>query len=224
MLPIAALNTICAAGRPASIESIGFSPSLRLLVLAPHPDDFDAIAITLQYFQTRGNETHPAVLSGGSRGVQNNYADPPTRKQKARLREQEQMDSCRFFGLPPDRLCFLRLPDAEDGELAGNTATRRVCASRSVKPHRTCCCCPMVTTATAAIDAPATWPAPQREVLANHCSRSITKIPRASASERTSAADSMKSARTGNAPCSAFTTASSHAISRFAATASMTAF
>jgi len=101
MLPIAALNTICAAGRPASIESIGFSPSLRLLVLAPHPDDFDAIAITLQYFQTRGNETHLAVLSGGSRGVQNNYADPPTRKQKARLREQEQMDSCRFFAPPP---------------------------------------------------------------------------------------------------------------------------
>ena len=122
MLPIDTLNTACASGRPAPIESIGFSPALRLLVLAPHPDDFDTIAITLKYFQARGNDIHLAVLSGGSQGVQDSYANPPTREQKARLREQEQMDSCRFFGLDPARLHFLHLPEAEDGELAHNTS------------------------------------------------------------------------------------------------------
>ena len=124
MLPIDALNTVCASGRPTPIESIVFSPSLRLLVLAPHPDDFDAIAITLRHFQTRGNEIHLAVLSGGSQGVQDSYARPPTREQKARLREQEQIVSCRFFGLAPARHQFLRLPEAEDGELAHNTSSQ----------------------------------------------------------------------------------------------------
>ena len=92
-------------------------------MLAPHPDDFDAIAITLHYFQARGNEIHQAVLSGGSQGVDDSYANPPTWEQKAQLREQEQANSCRFFGLSPARLCFLRLPEAADGELA-HDATR----------------------------------------------------------------------------------------------------
>jgi len=124
MLPIDALNTMRAANRSARIDSIGLSPSLRLMVLAPHPDDFDAIAITLQYLQTRGNEIHLAVLSGGSQGVQDSYAKPPTWEQKMRLREKEQMDSCGFFGLPPARLSFLRLPEAEDGELAHDAANQ----------------------------------------------------------------------------------------------------
>jgi len=124
MLPIDTLNAVRVGNRPASIDSIGFSPSLRLLVLAPHPDDFDAIAITLRYLQARGNEIRLAVLSGGSKGVQDSYAKPPAWEQKARLREQEQLDSCGFFGLDPARLCFLRLPEAEDGELAQDAANQ----------------------------------------------------------------------------------------------------
>jgi len=122
MLPIDSLNAAHIGNHPASIDSIGFSPSLRLLVLAPHPDDFDAIAITLRYLQARGNEIHLAVLSGGSKGVQDSYAKPPSWKQKARLREKEQLESCGFFGLPPSRLHFLRLPEAVDGELAQDAA------------------------------------------------------------------------------------------------------
>jgi LmbE family N-acetylglucosaminyl deacetylase len=114
--------------RPAHIDSIGLSPSLRMLVLAPHPDDFDTIAITLRYFQVQGNEIHLAVLSGGSKGVQDSYANPPTWEQKTRLREKEQIDSCTFFGLSPARLRFLRLPEAEDGELAHDAANQdRIC-------------------------------------------------------------------------------------------------
>jgi len=126
MLPIDALNAVRAGNDPAPIDSIGLSPALRLLVLAPHPDNFDAIAITLRYLQSRGNDIHLAVLSGGSKGVQDCDASPPTWEQKARLREQEQLDSCAFFGLPPARIGFLRLAEAADGELAhdGSNASR----------------------------------------------------------------------------------------------------
>lgn len=122
MLPIDSLNAVHPGNRPVTVASIGFSPALRLLVLAPHPDDFDAIAITLRYFHARGNEIHLAVLSGGSKGVQDSYAKPPTWEQKARLREQEQIDSCDFFGISPARISFLRLPEAQDGELDHDTA------------------------------------------------------------------------------------------------------
>ena len=122
MLPIHALKSLL-AGNPAPIDSIGFSPALRLLVLAPHPDDFDAIAITLRYLQARGNEIHLAVLSGGSKGVQDSYTSPqPSWEQKAQLREQEQLSSCAFFGLSPSRISFLRLPEAADGELAQDSS------------------------------------------------------------------------------------------------------
>lgn len=124
MLPIDALNTVLAANQPACIRSIGLSPALRVLVLAPHPDDFDAIAVTLRYLQARGNPIHLAVLSGGSKGVLDSDADPPTWEQKARLREHEQKNSCKFFGLPEAQLCFLRLPEAQDGELSEEVANR----------------------------------------------------------------------------------------------------
>lgn len=119
MLPIHALKALCTEHHPAPFDAIEFSPALRVLVLAPHPDDFDAIAITLRQFQQQGNEIYLAVMSGGSKGVQDRYARPaPDWKQKALLREQEQLRSCDFFGLSPSRISFLRLPEAADGELA----------------------------------------------------------------------------------------------------------
>lgn len=124
MLPIDALNAVRYGNCPATVSSIGFSPSLRLLVLAPHPDDFDAIAVTLRYFYLHGNDIHVAVLSGGSKGVQDSGANPLTWERKARLREQEQSDSCSYFGLPTARLSFLRLPEARDGELDQDTGNQ----------------------------------------------------------------------------------------------------
>ena len=36
------------------LQTFTFSSALRLLVLAPHPDDFDAIGVTMRYFQKNG--------------------------------------------------------------------------------------------------------------------------------------------------------------------------
>jgi len=62
-----------------------------------------------------GNPIDLAVLTSGASGVEDDFAPHLTRLTKAALREQEQMASCRFFGLPPERLTFLRLAEDEAG-------------------------------------------------------------------------------------------------------------
>lgn len=103
------------AERPLQLTQLPLSAPLTLVVLAPHPDDFDAIAVTLRYFHQRGDTIHLAVLTTGASGVEDGYAGAYTAVDKAALREQEQAASCAFFGLPPERLSFLRLPPDEKG-------------------------------------------------------------------------------------------------------------
>ena len=75
---------------PISLDDYSFSSSLRLLVLAPHPDDFDAIAVMLKYFQANGNPILLLVLIGGSSGVNDSFPENPTKHRKAKNRETEQ--------------------------------------------------------------------------------------------------------------------------------------
>lgn len=97
------------AGRPRSLREIVFSHRLTMLVLAPHPDDFDAISATLRHLHGQGHELHVAVLTTGANGVDDGYAGAADRHAKAAVREAEQRASCALFGLPPGRLHFLRL-------------------------------------------------------------------------------------------------------------------
>jgi LmbE family N-acetylglucosaminyl deacetylase len=104
--------------RPACLNSLAIPPELRIAVLAPHPDDFDAAGVTLRVFQRNGNRISLAVLTSGASGVEDGFCSPPSREEKARVRENEQRASCRFFGLPPEQLTFLRLAEDETGQLA----------------------------------------------------------------------------------------------------------
>ena len=97
----------------------------RIAVLAPHPDDFDAIAVTLHYFHTRGDEIHLAVLTEGASGVANDYPGATSDTAKGALREREQRASCAAFGLPPERVTFLRLAASELEFNATNVAAVR---------------------------------------------------------------------------------------------------
>jgi LmbE family N-acetylglucosaminyl deacetylase len=91
-------------------EQMRLPSALRILVLAPHPDDFDAIAVTLRYFHRRGDTIHLAVLTNGASGVQDGFGAAHTDEEKTRLREAEQIASCRRFGLTAQDVQFLRLP------------------------------------------------------------------------------------------------------------------
>jgi len=104
--------------RPACLNSLAIPPDLRVAVLAPHPDDFDAAGVTLRLFQGNGSRISLAVLTSGASGVEDSFCNPPSREEKAKVRENEQIASCRFFGLPPEQVAFLRLAEDEAGKLA----------------------------------------------------------------------------------------------------------
>ena len=110
-----ALRKLLDGPRPASIPVIRWPAELRLFLLAPHPDDFDAVAVTLRFFQRNGNPIQLAVVSGSASGVLDEFCSPPDSATKAALREQEQRDSLRFFGLGEDCAMFLRLREDEAG-------------------------------------------------------------------------------------------------------------
>lgn len=103
-----------------SLHSFKFPRSLPLLVLAPHPDDFDAIGVTMRFFHQNGNPIEVAVATTGASGVQDSFCMQPTLQQKSEIREQEQRESCRFFGLPESNLAFLRLAEDKNGRLLEN--------------------------------------------------------------------------------------------------------
>jgi LmbE family N-acetylglucosaminyl deacetylase len=86
------------------------------LVLAPHPDDFDVVAVTLRHFADAGARLSLEVLSGGASGVEDVFAKDWETKTTAR--EAEQRESCARFGLPADHLHFNRLTEDAEGHMA----------------------------------------------------------------------------------------------------------
>jgi LmbE family N-acetylglucosaminyl deacetylase len=88
------------------------------LVLAPHPDDFDVVAVTLKSFADAGARLTLEVLSGGASGVEDAFATDWEAKTAAR--EAEQRESCARFGLPAEALRFNRLTEDTDGYMADN--------------------------------------------------------------------------------------------------------
>lgn len=113
--------------RSMLLPDLPLSPKSRVVMLAPHPDDFDAIAMTMRHLHRQQHEIHLAVLTSGVNGVEDGSQGAHSPAQKAALREAEQRASCRFFGLPMDRLVFMRLCEGDDkqrDEQAGRQALR----------------------------------------------------------------------------------------------------
>ncbi len=112
--------------RPLSLQTLHIPSSLRLVVLAPHPDDFDAVAVTIRFFKENGNGVDVAVVTSGASGVEDGFAGAFTPPAKAKLRECEQRESCRIFGLPDSRLAFLRSAEDDSGHPEDNAANREL--------------------------------------------------------------------------------------------------
>lgn len=125
----AILDTLFSTGaRPLQLRTLAWPRPLQVLVLAPHPDDFDAIGLSLRHLHGQGHVLHVAVLTTGANGVDDGFAGAHDAAAKAALREDEQAASCAFFGLPRERLHFLRLwgegAEGDDRPLAQWIAAR----------------------------------------------------------------------------------------------------
>ncbi len=118
-----------AAEGPQSLAELSPPPALRILVLAPHPDDFDEVAVTMRYFFEAAADITLAVLTGGASGVLDSFLTPATDQRKIDVRETEQVEALRFFGLPPDNVVFLRLPVSDNGELRLDADSRDALAA-----------------------------------------------------------------------------------------------
>lgn len=88
----------------------------RWLVLAPHPDDFEVVAVTMRHFAMSGAEISLEVISGGASGVEDAFASGWEAKTVAR--EAEQRKSCAMFGLPAGKLRFHRFLEDTEGYMA----------------------------------------------------------------------------------------------------------
>lgn len=88
----------------------------NVLVLAPHPDDFDAISVTLKLFRDKGIPIYLAVMTGAASGVEDSFCEQHPGKTKVEIREQEQINSCRFFGMQDSHISFLHLEEDENGD------------------------------------------------------------------------------------------------------------
>ena len=111
---------------PVSLKDFPLSSSLKLLVLAPHPDDFDAIAVMLKYFQENSNEILLLVLTGASSGVNDSFLERPTRQNKEDIRQHEQKKALEFFRFPRSQVRFLRLPEDVNGDLLLDEGCRNI--------------------------------------------------------------------------------------------------
>ncbi|AUN95316.1 PIG-L deacetylase family protein [Pseudazoarcus pumilus] len=108
---------------PRELTELDLPGCGHLAVLAPHPDDFDAIAVTMRHFARRGWRIRLAVLTSGASGVEDGYRGARSIADKTALREAEQRSSCHVFGLPPDDLHFLRLDGAGGDAFAVDSAS-----------------------------------------------------------------------------------------------------
>lgn len=112
--------------RPLSWSELPLAPSLEIVVLAPHPDDFDAIGVTLHRLHRQGHKLHLAVLTSGANGIEDGWNGMHDAEAKAAAREAEQRASCEFFGLAPGRLSFLRLWETRPDESADSQDLARL--------------------------------------------------------------------------------------------------
>ncbi len=83
--------------------------NVTVWVCAPHPDDFDAIAVTLRLLFERHAVLFLSVITSGVSGVEDGFVTPPFLLNKMLCREKEQLDSCAKFGLNKKQVNFLRL-------------------------------------------------------------------------------------------------------------------
>lgn len=92
----------------------------RVLILGPHPDDPESVAITCRLLMQSGCDIWYAIASMSPSGVEDEYARRRQKSdaislhdEKIEIRRREQIRSAEVFGLPPDRVTFLCIDEDE---------------------------------------------------------------------------------------------------------------
>jgi len=111
----------------------------HVVELGPHPDDPDAVAVTLHLFATSGCRVSYVITCLSPQGVTDSYALQAARKSgkeiennldafKRELRREEQITSARLAGFAGDSLYFYTLEEDQKGRLVDSPANARAYA------------------------------------------------------------------------------------------------
>ncbi|MBR7068997.1 MAG: PIG-L family deacetylase [Oxalobacter sp.] len=102
--------------KPVDLRTVRWQQKYRMLVTAPHPDDFDAISMTLRLLKEAGHELYAVVAQTGS-GIDKVYGAGMSQQDRTQLRNREQQASFAFFGLPESHYRILALENAPDDQV-----------------------------------------------------------------------------------------------------------
>lgn len=90
----------------------------KVLVLGPHPDDPESVALTCRILMRLGCDIWTTIVSMSPSGVEDEYAQRwqnigsiSLQKKKIEIRRREQTRTTEMFGLTPDRLTFLDIEE-----------------------------------------------------------------------------------------------------------------
>jgi len=116
----------------------GFTKKVRLpadtkvLVLGPHPDDPESVAITCRILMHLGCDIWTTIVSISPSGVEDEYAQRWQnndsiflQKKKIEIRRREQTLAIERFGFPLDRLTFLGIEEDKGLDSPNNSAKIR---------------------------------------------------------------------------------------------------
>lgn len=108
---------------PAGGIALPLPRGATVLALSPHPDDPEAICVTLRRLMTAGNQVYFGIVCSGFDGVEDDYVRQRSpeaadvRCAKIAIRREEQVVAAEAFGLPDGHLTFLELEEGRVGQL-----------------------------------------------------------------------------------------------------------
>lgn len=118
--------------KDVSLSKVRLPLGGRVLVLGPHPDDPESVAVTCRLLMQSGCDIWYTIASLSPSGVEDEYAQRRRNSDsisleeiKGQIRQKEQSRSGEMFGLIPDRLAFLGLEENSELDSAKNWARIR---------------------------------------------------------------------------------------------------